>query len=329
MAKSIRFVLGALAGAALSMGASAQSASSTPKNDTISKAAAVYGTYQGSVSDIRSKQFGSANDIDRALTELGGHNSGQLSKGWLSYSALVASQNSEFRAALNESVSHYGRDRILLGLKNNYSYARTLKGGNSAVGSALTAIDADARRLRSAAAQVKEQAYTLQSAGWAKAKIGNASAKADGIMANTRSGRPASGNIMAAMTSTGADNNFARAGGSGAPSLWDGVSSAASTIRFPSIGSRGGSYKRVRRGEEQTADRIATLAAYRAVGAGRSADSAVLTAMSDQAASACINTASLNLQQCVAAAHKQYEVPFCIGQHALAEIGDCIGKVAQ
>jgi len=329
MAKSVRLIIGAVAGAVLAMGASAQSARSAPQNDAISKAAAVYGTYQGSVSDVRGKPFGSAGDIDRALTELGGHNSKQLSKGWLSYSALVASQNNEFRAAINESVGHYGRDRILLGLRNNYAYARTLKGGNAAVGSALTAIDADARRLRSAAAQVKEQAYTLQSAGWAKAKIGNAGAKADGIMANTRSGRPASGNIMSAMNGPNANSNFARAGGSGAPSLWDGVSSAASTIRFPTIGSRGGSYKRVRRGEEQTADRIATLAAYRAVGAGRTAESAIMTTMSDQQAAACINTASLNLQQCVAAAHKQYEVPFCIGQHALAEVGDCIGKVAQ
>lgn len=329
MAKSVRLILSAVAGAALAMGATAQSASSTPQSDAISKAAAVYGTYQGSVSDIRRKQFSSAGDIDRALTELGGHNSQQLSKGWLSYSALVASQNNEFRAAINESVSHYGRDRILLGLRNNYAYARSIKGGNSAVSSALTAIDADARRLRSAAAQVKEQAYTLQSAGWAKAKIGNAGAKADGIMATTRSGRPATGNMVSAMSGPNANSNFARAGGTGAPSLWDGVSSAASTIRFPTIGSRGGSYKRVRRGEEQTADRIATLAAYRAVGAGRTAESAILTTMSDQQAAACINTASLNLQQCVAAAHKQYEVPFCIGQHALAEVGDCIGKVAQ
>ena len=329
MAKSVRLFVGAMAGAALAMGANAQSASSAPQNDAISKAAAVYGTYQGSVSDFRGKPFSSAGDIDRALTELGGHNSQQLSKGWLSYSALVASQNQEFRAAINESVSHYGRDRILLGLRNNYAYARTIKGGNAAVGSALTAIDADARRLRSAAAQVKEQAYTLQSAGWAKAKIGNAGKKADGIMATTRAGRPASGNIMSAMTSPDANTNFARAGGTGAPSLWDGVSSAASTIRFPTIGSRSGSYKQVRRGEEQTADRIATLAAYRAVGAGTAAESAILTTMSDQQAASCLNTASLNLQQCVAAAHKQYEVPFCIGQHALAEIGDCIGKVAQ
>ena len=350
MAKSGRFLLGTLLGAAMAMGASAQStttssttptqtsstppttitapANPAPQDDAISKAAAVYGTYQGSVSDYKAKPLSSTKDIDRALEELGGHNSGQLSKGWLSYSALVASQDSQFRAAINESISHYGRDRILLGMQKNYAYARSLKGGDSAVSAALTAIDADARRLRNIGRNVKEQAYTLQSVGWAKAKVGNGSKKADGIMATTQRGLPVKGEVMSAMLSANANSNFAKAGGSGAPSLWDGISSAASTVRFPTISSAS-SYKRVRREHEQTANRIATLAAYRAVGAGRSAESAVLTAMTDQSAQSCINTANLNLQQCVAAAHTYDELPFCIGVYSLTEIGECIGKVAQ
>lgn len=348
MAKSGRFLIGTLLGAALAMGASAQSASTSstaqstttqsvslpanpaPQKDAISKAAALYGTYQGAVTDFKQTPFGSTKDIDRALDELGSHNSEQLSKGWLSYSALVASQNPEFRAAINESISHYGRDRILLGMQENYAYARTLKGGNSAVGSALTAIDADARRLLSTGRIVKEQAYTLQSAKWARKKVGNGEKKADGIMAKTRIGVPVRGNVMSAMIDVNANNNFAKAGGSGAPSLWDGISSAASTVRFPSISTvRGSSYKRVRAGQEQTADRIATLAAYRAAGAGSSAESAVLTAMSDKGASRCINKANLYLQQCVAAAHTYDELPFCIADYSLTEIGQCIGKVAQ
>ena len=354
MAKSGRFLLGTLLGAAFAMGASAQSdtltssttkpaASSTatttvstpanpaPQKDAISKAAAVYGTYQGSVTNYKQQPSElRTEDIDRALEELGGHNAGQLSKGWLSYSALVASQNPEFRAAINESVSHYGRDRVLLGMQKNYAYARKLKGGESAVGAALTAIDADARRIRNIGRTAKEQAYTLQGKGWASKKVRNGSKKAEGIMAKTQTGLPVSGNVLTAMTDVNANSNFARAGGSGAPSLWDGLSSAASTVRFPTISSaRSSSYKRVRRGQEHTADRIATLAAYRAVGAGQSAETAVLTAMTDQQASTCINMANLTLQMCVAGAYTYEELPFCIADHALRDIGDCIGKVAE
>lgn len=328
MAKHIRTLLIAVAGAAMATTAQGQGASSAPKSDSLSKAAAVYGTYQSSVTDIKTQPLSSAGDIDDALKDLGGHNSSQLTKGFLAYSALVAAQSPEYRAALRDLEGHYGRDRVLLGLKNNYAYARTLKGGNSAVGSALSATDADSRRLKSAAAYVKEQAYSLQSAGWAKAKIGNSGAKANSIMSNTRSGRPANGSISAALSAPGVDNEFGRAGSSGAPSLWEGVSSTARQIKFPAISSRGGSSKRVLRGKEQVADRIATLAAYRLIGANSSAESAIQSTMADQGTTACMNMASLNLQQCVAAAHKQYEVPFCIGQHALAEIGDCI-TVAQ
>ena len=353
MAKSGRFLLGTLLGAALAFGATAQStptspttsstttstptttiaapANPAPQNDAISKAAAVYGTYQGSVTDFKNKPFSSTKDIDRALDELGSHNSEQLSKGWLSYSALVASQDVEFRVAVNEAISRYGRDRILLGMRDNHAYARTLKGGDSAVSSALTAIDADARRLLSTGRLVKEQAYTLQNAKWAsRTKVGNGSKKADGIMAKTRVGVPVRGTVMSAMTEPNANNNFARAGGTGAPSIWDGLSSAATTVRFPTISNvRGGHSKRIRAGQERTANRIATLAAYRAVGAGSTAESAVLSVMSGNKASSCINRANLNLQQCVAAAHTYDELPFCIADFSLTKIGECIGEVAQ
>ena len=353
MAKSGRFLVGTLLGAALAMGASAQdsppansttqpavgSAATTtvslpanpaPKKDAISKAAAVYGTYQGSVTDYKQTALSSTEDIDRALEELGGHNAGQLSKGWLSYSALVASQNAEFRAAINESVSHYGRDRILLGMQKNYAYARSLKGGDSAVSAAITALDADARRIRNIGRTAKEQAYTLQGQRWAAKKVKNGSKKAEGIMAKTQVGLPVSGTVLTAMTDANANSNFARAGGSGAPSLWDGLSSAASTVRFPTISSaRGTSHRRISGKQVQTANRIATLAAYRAIGAGETAEMAVHTAMSDQQSSTCINMANLTLQMCVAGAYTYEELPFCIADHALKDIGNCIGKVAE
>ena len=356
MAKSGRFLVGTLLGAALAMGASAQSntltstttkpavsstatttatnqvspANPAPQKDAISKAAAVYGTYQGSVTDYKQQSLGSVEDIDRALEQLGGHNASQLSKGWLSYSALVASQNPEFRAAINESVSHYGRDRVLLGMQKNYAYARKLKGGDSAVGAAITAIDADARRIKNIGRTAKEQAYTLQGQRWASKKVKNGSKKAEGIMAKTQVGLPVSGSVLSAMTDANANSNFARAGGSGAPSLWDGLSSAASTVRFPTLSStRSASYKRVRRGQEHVADRIATLAAYRSIGAGQSAEAAVFSAMSDQKSTSCINMANLTLQMCVAGAYTYEELPFCIADHALKDIGECIGQVAE
>ncbi|MEM1086362.1 MAG: hypothetical protein AAGH90_01435 [Pseudomonadota bacterium] len=306
-------------------------ASTAPRTvvDPLSRAAALYGTYHGVVTDVKTSGFRSAGDIDSALTNLGGHNSDQLSQGWLSYSALVASQDPEFRAAVRDIEGYYGRETFMRGLNNDVRYARTLNGGNSAVGASLSAINADSRRLIGAAAYVKEQAYTLQGAGWAKGRVGNSGAKADGLMSSSRSGIPARGALVSAFSSSDINTVLTQAGQSGSPSIWESVSSAASTIRMPASVSRLTSQRRIKRGKEPIADRIATLAAYRIIGADTSSIGGMRNAMQDRGTSRCIYTAQLNLQQCVAAAHKHFEVPFCIGEHALADVGKCIGDVSQ
>lgn len=300
-----------------------------PLIDPLSRAAAIYGTYHGVVTDVKTDGFDSAKDIDSALTNLGGHNSEQLARGWLSYSALVASQDPEFRVAVRDIEAYYGRETLMQGLKNDVRYARSLNGGTSAVGASLSAIKADSRRLIGAAAYVKEQAYTLQSAGWAKGRIGNSSAKADGLMTSSQSGIPARSALVTALSAPEANLVLAQAGTTGSPSVWETVTSAASTISAPTPLSTESDATRLKRGREPVADRIATLAAYRIIGLDAESVENARKIMGHRNTSRCIYTAQLNLQQCVAAAHKHFEVPFCIGEHALADVGKCIGEISQ
>ncbi|KDA03141.1 MAG: hypothetical protein V7651_02260 [Hyphomonas oceanitis] len=324
--KTIRMIGAAFVGLGLAAGASAQA------TDPISDTAAVYATYQSDVTDVKDKPLSSAGDIDHALTSLGGHNPDQLSKGWIAYSALIASQNPEYRAAVHDIESFYGRDALESGMRNDVRYARTLSGGDTAVSSALAATEADSRRLNSAAAYVKEQAYSLQASGWAKAKIGNSGAKARGLNLSQSAGIPAKLGLVTAMNDTSFDSVLVQAGSTGAPSLWDNVSGAASAIKFPAAVTSGltGNRKRVKFGKEPVADQIATLAAYRVLGASTETNSSQInSAMAERETKGCLNMANLNLQQCVAAANQQYEVPFCIGEHALSDVGKCIGGVYQ
>lgn len=315
----------------LATGAYAQSGDPAA-SDPISKSAAVYGTYQADVTDVKEKPFTSARDIDQALLSLGGHNPDQLSKGWISYSALIASQDPEYRAAIRDIESYYGREAVLNGLKMDVRYARQLQGGDNAVSSALAATEADSRRLSNVAALVKEQAYSLQSSGWAKAKIGNSGAKVSKLSSQQTVGTPARVQLINAFSAADIDRVLIQAGRSGAPSLWDNVSSAADAIRFPAAVQSGLSVatkKRVKYGKEPVADQIATLAAYRVLGTTADSTSQVHSAMAERGTRGCLNMANLNLRQCVKAANQQYEVPFCIGEHALAEVGQCIGGVYQ
>lgn len=330
--------LAIIATASLSIPALAQNTTPTPlpvsantntMPDPLSKAAALYATYQGDVTEVKTAGFASARDIDKSLTNLGGHNPDQLSQGWMAYSALVAAQDPEFRAAVLDIEGYYGRDVLVTGLKNDARYARTLNGGNNAVASSLSAVSADSRRLIGAAAYVKEQAYTLQGAGWAKGKVGNSGAKANGLLASTRTGIPARGAMLSAMASPEIDSVLLRAGQSSSNSVWENVSSAAASIRVPTVAANLSPKRTIARGKEPIADRITTLAAFRIIGSDETSGASMRVAMQDRETAACMNMANLNLQQCVAAAHQHYEVPFCIGEHALADVGRCIGKVTQ
>jgi hypothetical protein len=330
---SIRTIGAIVIAMGMALGASAQEGQPEEKKsgDAISESAAVYATYQSEVTDVKTKPLGSASDIDHALNSLGGHNPDQLSQGWISYSALIASQDPEYRAAVRDIADFYGRDAMMNGLANDVRYARTLNGGDTAVSAALAATEADSRRLSSAAAFVKEQAYSLQASGWAKAKIGNSGAKATTLDKIQKAGIPASQPLVNAFSAADIDGVLVQAGVPGAPSLWDNVSGAASAVRFPVAvtSSLKLNRKRVKYGKEPIADQIATLAAFRVMGAEAATPAQMSSAMSERETRGCLNMANLNLQQCVAAANQQYEVPFCIGEHALADVGKCIGGVYQ
>ncbi len=306
-------------------------AGSAAASDVISEAAAVYGTYHSDVGEVSTRPLGSARDIDSALDNLGGQNAGQLSSGWLAYSALVASQNPEFRSAVRDIEGFYGRDRIMLGLRNDMGYARTLDGGSSAISSALTATEADSQRLVNAAAFVKEQAYTLQGTGWAKERIANASGLAASLNSAAANGRTTNVTVMSALQSPAIGGALVQAGSQGAPSLWDGAVDAAAGIRFPSLRNPSLTARQatISQGKEQIADRIATLAAYRVIGINDRAAGQLTSAMSDTETSSCIRRSQLNLQQCVAASYRQYELPYCISEHALQDVGECIGEVTE
>jgi hypothetical protein len=51
--------------------------------------------------------------------------------------------------------------------------------------------------------------------------------------------------------------------------------------------------------------------------------------MSEPRAASCLRLAKLNLYQCLAAAGPEYEDIFCLGQHAMAETGQCVADAAR
>lgn len=347
MALNSKIIIAATMALTVFMSAEAEDARSAPEQqvtrqsfsqsavtiDPIAQAAAVYGTYQKDVGELHNKGLGSVTDVDTALQTLAGQNPAQLSRGWLAYAALVAAQSPELRTSVREIVAAYGRDGISSGMVSDKGYVRrVLAGGNSAVSLGLAATVADSQRLARSASFFREQAYTLQGKGWAKTKLRGPqmNSQVDRLIAASRTERAPRVTMVTAFASPDIKTALEQAGTSGAPSLWDGVVDAASGIQFPSLRnpSLTSSRRTVRRGHENAADQIATLAAYHIMGIDTQNISQVRQSLGEGPIRDCISKAQLNTNQCVAANSFPFETVDCIGKHAIGDVGICFAQTS-
>lgn len=296
--------------------------------DPVSEKAAVYMTYQSDADKVGGSPFKSSGDIDAALETLGSYNADQLTRGWISYSALVASQDPDFRANVRDIEAFYGRDRVVNSFASGGGYARSLKGGDDAVGSAIAVTDEDLARLYSTAAIVKEQGYSLQGYGWAKSRIRDGGRRAENVKLLQGSGKAADNLILAALVAPSAtplsDTNAA-----GVTTAVATASDVATAVRLPTFltGNFTGGKKKVKYGKEPVANQIASVAALRILGADSVEEARLSRVMLEPSVQSCMKMQNLQLQGCVAGVGQEFEVPHCISQHALAEIADCLGAV--
>jgi len=309
-----------MCGLALSGGASAQ------KADPISENAAVYMTFQSDAEDVAAKPFKNAGDLDAALGTLGGYNADQLTRGWMAYSALVAAQDPEFAATVRDIEAFYGRDPVMKSFAAGNNYARSLAGGDNAVGGAIAVTDTDLPKLYSNAAIIKEQGYSLQGYGWAKSRIRNGGQRAEIVKVLQGKGVPADNLIVSALTSTAPLSGETKAGIINAAATTEDVAGA---VRLPAFLTTGftGKRQKVKYGKEAVANQIASLAAMRVIGAGAVDQARLAKVMTEPAVQSCLKMQNLQLQGCVAGVGQEFELPHCISQHTLTEVADCLGAV--
>jgi hypothetical protein len=299
-------------------------------------AAAAYGEYQGEVSTIQSAPLKGASELDKALNTFGAQNADQLSSGWIAYSAMIAAQEKDFAAAVRDIDSYYGRERVMTGMRNDVGYARTLKGGEKALQTALAVNSRDASRISSAAAFVKQQSYKLQDVAWGKARIKDAKSTASALKVNAKAVRPITD--AAQKMFAGPDLNVVLAGVSASPtnsSIWDKISvftasapaAALASLTPSSVGSSDA--MKIDPKREATANRIVTLAAFHVLEAENTNKDDVSSAMKDKPTFDCIDWSQLQLQACVSAAYTKADLSFCLAEHAIGDQGACFANVAK
>jgi hypothetical protein len=311
-------------------------AQAAPGQHLLPSAAAAYADYQGEVSRIRSVPLAGADELDKALNTFGAQNPDQLSSGWIAYSAMIAAQDKEFASAVRDIDGFYGRERVVSGMRNDVGYARTLKGGEKALQTALAVNSRDTSRISSAAAFVKDQAYKLQNIAWGKSRLKDAGGVATKLKISAKVVRPIADAAqkffaapdltatLASATTTPADNS----------SIWDKFSlitasapASVLTVVAPSVAAP--LTLKVDPKREGTANRIVTLAAFHVLEAETSNTADVQAAMKDKTTFDCIDWSQLQLQACVSAAYTRADLSFCLAEHAIGQAGACFSSVAR
>ena len=307
-----------------------QNTAEAKQPSVIPQAAATYATFQGDIGEVSNNRFENQSQIEQSLQQLGGHNPDQLTGGWMSYSALVAAQNREFAASIHDIDAYYGRDRLLAALEKNPAYVTKLPGGEKALQAALSAAKADERRMASAAAFLQSQEAYLQNQDWIQQRIRDGKQRADALLSMSYSGRPVSSSASQLFSGDNVGNLLQNAGTNGATSVWDRASILVSNAPGSALSSitSGRTYS-VSPGRTETTNHMASLAAYEIIGEATSSHTGVRQAMSDRKAKDCFDFAQIQLRGCVAGQSSHYGLQACLREHAISDVGECVGEVAR
>jgi hypothetical protein len=258
--------------------------------------AAVFQAYLSRAAQV-SPTFKSPQDVAQALSQADGVAADQLLRGEIAYAAIAALQDPDFVASVRAFAGDpQARQSLTAQLLSNPGYAVAFNGSNTAAGLAIATIRPSGRKLFDAGAAVKQYAYDVQRQDWSKAPVADRPQR----LANAKSA--AMINAVASMD----DVSGLRAAAVGqSPILLRGDELAPP---YPPVIVRGLA--------------IAALAALGEAGDDNLVSLAPM--MTDAPTATCLNTAKLNLYQCLAVARPNYEDIFCVGQHAMMDTGQCV-----
>lgn len=288
-----------------------------PKDDALERVAANYVRFREDVAAIEAMPFDNADVTREAHRRLAAHDSVELSAGWVAYAALVAADTPEFAEALKKEMNRKqrrgelgGREGLLSHLAQDPSYARRLPGAKSAVDAVLAMTARDGARIAALGEAFKAEAYAMQKTKWGKQRIADSQARLKEA-AKFQRGRGAPDAPALEHSSNG---------GVVAPSL-----ASASGEWAADWGEQAPAGHMSEANAEVIMDRVLNLAARYSTGTlnGKFVKAYARNDKSDR----CLSMAKLTLDQCIAATRAPYEEAFCLGEHGLIDVSDCVGWV--
>ena len=294
-----------------------ETSASEVNNDIILRSASQYAGFHRTLGNIRDREITSGAVLDQSMDEISVYLARErLVRAWLAYSSLIAEQHPQFLDDVRDVADYYGRDAAIAALAADPAYAGAFRYADQASESVLDAIDEDSGQIRDLGEQYRQSAYGLQNERWANAISRDRQNRLAALRAADDVSAPLAGDLFTTSfiseTDIGAASSlFADiAPRPSLPSATPNLTLDADVPYEPD---------RVRVG------RILSIAALRAIGDDTAyTEQSIQALLADPLAQRCISWARINLAQCVAAAHFEYEDSFCIAQHALIEVSTCL-----
>lgn len=286
-----------------------------PSDDSLERRAADYIAYREDVAAIEAKPFTNAEVTREAHRRLSTHDSAALSSGWVAYAALVAADTPSFRDAVGDELKDAkfnglkGRDAMFARMSQDPLYVRRFKGAGEAIDRVMAMTAADAARFTALGEAFKAQAYAMQKTRWGMAKLTPPPTRLEDADAYGRS-RGAPAPEVPAATDKGVIQPML----ANAPGAWSPAWGKSASGRMNGENA------------EVIMTRVLNLAA-RYSADGMNGKLVEVYAKNDRAEN-CLSMARLTLRQCIAATRAPYEEAFCLGEHALNDVSECVGWVA-
>jgi len=297
-------------------------------SDPVRHAVHAYAAFQSDIGALRTASIRNADQLEQALDTSSRHNRDEVSRGWIAYGAMTAAQSPAFNEGVREAAAYYGRDAVIRGMLVDTGWARLLRGGDEATRIVLESATSDAARITTVANRFQELAYDLQRQRWANAVAPRQADRVQRMRTN--------GNAPPHVAGADAGRLYARPmqyqpmndpNAYGGRRFWDvigGTTSDTVEVSAPV------SYTwRIKPERGEAVNRMTTIAALEALGAADERPQEIDRLLNEQRSRDCVEIAQLQLYQCMSAARFRYENAFCMGQHALRDMGNCISGVAQ
>ena len=240
--------------------------------------------------------FADGGSVAKALSTGAGYAPAQLAEGAVAYGALVALQDPGFVEAVRDAArAPAARDALARRLLDQPAAALELPGAEDTARRVSAVLGRSGAALAASGQAVRQASFAIQRQAWSKAPVEHAgerlkAVKSEGLLQSELSA-PDTQALMTSLVALRASP--APNGAAARPTA--AVARALAVAALAVLG----------RGGEADAQEVASL-------------------LADARGSDCLKMAKLNLYQCLAVAGPHYEDMFCMGQHALADTGQCV-----